>query len=777
MPALNPERNSPWSTSSPPSSPLPATPTRSATPRRRRDTGRVWTRVTSSRLIGRTAELQQLEAALADASSGRPSLAFVAGDSGVGKTRLLNEFVARARESGARVLSGDAVELGEGELPYAALVGALRPLARAGDPVLETLDPRARAELARLLPGLAGAAPAGGPAPAVAADEPDQGRLFEALLSLLDHMGAEQPVVLALEDLHWADRSTRAFVAYLARSLCRERVLVIGTYRLDELHRRHPLRPLLAELERDANARRVTLPPLTRDELAAALEDILGAPPATDLRDRLYTRSEGNPLYMEELLAAGLEGRPDALSATLRDALMVRIERLGEDAREVMRVPAVGRWLAPSRMGETRGLEPAVLRAALREAVASHIVVAGDDDYYRFRHALLREVVEDDLLPGERTELHLAIAQMLERRDTNPQLAAGIALHYAAAGDQPAALAAAVRAAQAAESVHAYGDAAAMYERALELWDRVADPESLTGGDRIALLRATAEVHLAAGEHTRPEPLLRHAIELVDESADPLRAAGLLERLALAQWRTVGGEEEALSSARRALALVEDGEPSPERAAILAWWAKTRMLQGRYREAVRAAREAIDAAEAGGNPAARSTALNAMGVALAGQGAVDEGAAALRKAIEIARDEHRASELESAYVNLSDVLHLAGRDREALDVVREAIEQAPLVGYKTNWLKIVVTELETELGHWDEAAAALPEPERRLSGVVLVNVELKRAELALGRGEHDAAADPLARIEEYVLASSEPQWHGPFGSLCAELRRRQGDLD
>src|SRR4051812_39361563 len=205
MPALNPERNSPWSTSSPPSSPLPATPTRSATPRRRRDTGRVWTRVTSSRLIGRTAELQQLEAALADASSGRPSLAFVAGDSGVGKTRLLNEFVARARESGARVLSGDAVELGEGELPYAALVGALRPLARAGDQVLETLDPRARAELARLLPGLAGAAPAGGPTPAVAADEPDQGRLFEAVLALLDHMGAQTPTVLALEDLHWAD--------------------------------------------------------------------------------------------------------------------------------------------------------------------------------------------------------------------------------------------------------------------------------------------------------------------------------------------------------------------------------------------------------------------------------------------------------------------------------------------------------------------------------------------------------------------------------------------
>src|SRR3954449_7370746 len=140
-------------------------------PPRRRDTGPVSTRVTSSRLIGRTTELEQLEAALADASDARPSLAFVAGDSGVGKTRLLSELLTRARASGARVLSGDAVELGEGELPYAALVGALRPLARAGDPALDALDPRARAELARLLPGLAGAAPAG------PEDEPAQGRV------------------------------------------------------------------------------------------------------------------------------------------------------------------------------------------------------------------------------------------------------------------------------------------------------------------------------------------------------------------------------------------------------------------------------------------------------------------------------------------------------------------------------------------------------------------------------------------------------------------------
>src|SRR4051794_1988588 len=185
-------RSTPWSTPSRPTSPPPTPPTSPGPARRPRDTGHVSTRVTSSRLIGRTTELQQLEDALADASTGRPSLAFVAGDSGVGKTRLVNELRHRAETAGAEVLSGDAVELGEGELPYAALVSALRPLARDGHPALEALEPSARAELARLLPGLAGAGPLDGDAGA------SQSRLFEALLALLDRIGAGCPVVLVL---------------------------------------------------------------------------------------------------------------------------------------------------------------------------------------------------------------------------------------------------------------------------------------------------------------------------------------------------------------------------------------------------------------------------------------------------------------------------------------------------------------------------------------------------------------------------------------------------
>src|SRR6185436_1551024 len=163
-----------------------------------------------------------------------------------------------------------------------------------------------------------------------------------------------------------------------------------------------------------------------------------------------------------------------------------------ETTQELLRILAVGQYVDHATLGEVSGLDRAGLVGALREAVASHLVVAQADDRYAFRHALLREVVADDLLPGERTELHRAFAEALERRAADgpagAQLAAGIAHHYAATGDQRAALGASVRAAGAAEAVHAFGEAAALWERALELWDRVPDAEAVAGLDHVALL-------------------------------------------------------------------------------------------------------------------------------------------------------------------------------------------------------------------------------------------------------------------------------------------------
>ena len=730
------------------------------------------TRVTSARFVGRGEELAELRAALHEAQAGHPSLAFVAGESGVGKTRLLNELERAARQDGARVLVGECVDLGEGELPFAPVVGALRPLARSGDPIIETLPPAVREGLRSMLPGLAGAA-----FPHDRQDEAaaERSRLFEALLELLDRLSADGGLLLCIEDLHWADRSTRAFFAYLAASLCSERVLVVASYRPDELHRRHPLRPLLAELERDAHARRVELRPFTREELAEQLGDILGQPPSADLLDRLWARSEGNALFAEELLAAGMDGR-GGLPPTMREALMVRIERLEPATQEVLRLLAVASRMAHEVVADASPLARAELREALRDAVASQIVVVDGEGRYAFRHALLREALQDDLLPGERVDLHRAVAEALERHVTGAYAAAAVAHHYNAAGDQPRALAAAVRAGEAAEAVHAYGEAAALYERALELWERVPDAEALAGRTRVDLLRAAAWCHATEHDPARAEVLLRAAVAEVDEAADPVLKATVLERLSRQQW-TLGRVKEAAETKQQALALLPSDVVTEVHATIHATRAKELMLESKYRDAVDTAREAIDVARAAGARLPEVRALDALGVSLAAVGEHDEGFTALREAIELARAEDMPVTMITSYVNLCDALSIAGRLDEARRTMDEAQAIASRIGRESRWLDIAAAELAILAGDWAAADEALPEIGRRSMRGTFVNEGLRRVDLALGRGQHDRARQLLDDLSPMADTSREPQFIGPAAVQRAELARRAGDLD
>lgn len=736
-----------------------------------RDNWVVATRVSSTIFVGRSAELAELEAALADAAAGRPWLAFVAGDSGVGKTRLLSELGARARASGARVLSGDCVELGEGELPYAPLVAVLRSLARAGDSVLEQLPPSVRSDLATLLPGLEpGVRVASGSVDAAA-----QARLFEGLLWLLDRLGQDVPVLLAIEDLHWADQATRAFFAFLGRSLCHERVLVVATYRLDELHRRHPMRRVLAELERSTSSRRIELVPLTRAELAEQLGDLLDGPPGEELVERVFARSEGHPLFVEELIAAGRDGR-GALPSTLRDALMVRVERLSAAAQDVLRVIAVGQRLDDVLLMEVTGLPPAALHQALREAVANHIVGVVIEGGYRFRHALLREVVENDLLPGERAAIDLHLAHALEARagdGMSVYVTAAIAHHYASAGEAPAALRASVRAADAAERVYAYGQAAALLERAVGLFDRVPEAEALAGADRVTILGRAAVDHGLEGDAQRQEALARAALALVDERAEPRRAARLLETLREAQWH-LGRGDESLATIQHAVSLLPPGEISPERGALLGSQAKSMMLRGKHTKAVEVARETLSAAEVLSDVSLRGRGLNALGTSLMALGDVEAGAVALREALALAHSAGLPWQQNSAYVNLADALHLAGRLREARAVVDEGL--ARVLGPDSVWLVILRGELAIEAGEWDKAETILGSIGGRQIGNALVNLDLRRAELALGRGDHAVARAQLGEAAQAGAAMDEPQFTGVLGALWAELERREGDL-
>ncbi|HEY4825245.1 MAG TPA: AAA family ATPase [Solirubrobacteraceae bacterium] len=730
-------------------------------------------RAWSSTFVGREAALAGLEDALEDAIEGRPRVVFVAGDSGVGKTRLVSEFAALARDRGARVLSGDCLELGEGELPYAPLVAVLRSLVRDGDPVLEQLPEFARSELAALLPELGDGAPRG-PQPA---DDSAKWRLFEALLWLLERVGDVTPAVLAIEDLHWADRATRAFLTFLGPNLGSERLLIVATYRADELHRRHPVRPLLAELERLSVSTRVELAPLTRAETSLQLTCLLGAVPDDDLVERVFARSEGYPLFVEELVAAGADGR-GRLPSTLHDALMARVERLPAAAQSVLRALAVGQQLDEELMAEITGLDDTDLNASLRAALANHILVIEKEGGYRFRHTLLREVVADDLLPGERRAIDLRLAQALEeraRRDgISLYLAAAIAHHFASAGDRPAALRAAVRAADAAEHVHAYDHAAVLFEHALELFDRVPDGAEVAGIDRAELLVRAATDHRLEGNSARQETLARAAVAEVDERADPRRAARYLDIVADAQWH-LGWGDKSLATLEHALALVASDEVSIERGTVLRSWSLTMMLRGRNTEAIDAANETLKISDALGDARLRGRALNALGTALMNLGDLDTGAAALREALEGAKQDGLVWEQNSAYVNLGDALHLSGRLVEARKVVDEG-----LAGERPGnwvWLVILQAELAIEGGDWEQAEQILGAIRREPTGNGLVNLNIRRAELALGRGQHEMARELLDEAARVGADMDEAQFVGVLGAHRAELERREGELD
>lgn len=737
------------------------------------DTSTVASRLTSKAFIGRSRELAELEEAASEAASGRPRVVLLGGDSGVGKTRLVGELETRLAARDMLVLRGETIEQGDDELPYAPLTGALRSLVRAGDPALEQLTPASRSQLSVLLPGLAEASPA------LEHGERSQLLLFEALLELIDVLSGSRPLVLVLEDMHWADRSTSTFVSFLARALRDEPLMVLITYRTDELHRRHPLRPLLSELERLDCVRRVSLRPFDRGELGSLLEGILGDAPELSLVDRLYQRSEGNALYTEELLAAGLDGR-GAAPESLRDAFMLRVEQLSPEAQQVARTIAAARRVDEETLATVTSLAVPAVQAALRESMAEQIVVAADDGHVRFRHALLREAVYDDLLPGERCDLHASLAVALESRRVGggdePGLVGEIARHYSAAGDQPAALRASVEAALEAREIRAFGEAAALAERALELWPRVPEAAASLPVDRVDVLQLAARSHSIAGDRARAEMLLRQALDELDPDGDSERVAGVLAYLARMQWNLNRGAE-AIETAHRALELLPDGSPSVERVRISGWLARTRFLRGKFRSALEYGEEALADAIACGDQEAEGEILNTLGMTQVALGDVDGGVRRLRQAIQIGRDNDDLDSVGYGYANLADMLSLAGRPAEAFEVAREGLGAIPrrMTGGH-DWMMLTVSTLAFEAGDWQAAREHLEGVPDRQQGILLIFRLLREAELALGVGDEELAQRALEQAEPLVANSSEPQWIGTFGSLNGELWRRRRDL-
>ena len=748
-------------------------------------------RLVSPIVVGRERETAVLVGGLDAALDGRSSHLLIAGEAGVGKSRLVGEAMNAATGRGMQVLRGASVNIGAAGVPYGPIVELLREL--PPEDIAEIVGPSG-SDLARLLPSLVSRPDLPEPN---AQSQWLQARLLEAILGLVQRLAARAPTLLVIEDLHWADPGTRETLTYLVRNLRTDPVALLLTYRSDELHRRHPLLPWLAEIERTGRVERIDVARLRPSQTKQLLAAILGVDPPRELVERVVERSDGNPFFIEELLMAEratTEG--GGMPPTLRGILLARISALPEAAQSVVGVAAVaGRRVDHDLLAAVAGQDETTTIGALREAVGQQVLVAetsGTADGYAFRHALMQEAAYDDLLPGERRRLHRAFAEAVAAQvaGTGADAAgywAELTHHWSAARDDARALEASVRAAHAAVEAYAFADAVRHYETALDLWSGLDDPEAVADVDLATLLDAASTIASLDGQTRRGAALREAAIAELDADADPVRAALWQERLGRARWLaadTVG----ALRAYDEAMAMVDP--PSPARARVLSGYGQLLMLLDRWDESRLRCEEALALARAAGDRQVEGHALCTLGLDYAALGRSAEGVAALEEAHRIAVDIGNDDDVGRSSVNLANALLYVGEPERAAVVVRDGMAEAQALGIASSYgcyMAHTGVQVLNDLGRWAEAlelgtnAFALQhlEPHADRYGLARLVPLLVSA----GAPTAEARLDQLGRLLEGVPAEGQfsvpyhgaraehDLWHGrPEEALAASLR-------
>jgi tetratricopeptide (TPR) repeat protein len=632
-------------------------------------------RASSPVLVGRDGELRLLVEAVLEPPSGTPAVVLVAGEAGVGKSRLVHEFAALARGRGVRVLEGACPAFAGDTLPYAALVDVLHQLAQRADPAtLSRLLGSDRGELARLVPEF-------GADPTIAApDRANRARLLEAVRNLFARLAAgSQRYVVLIEDLHWASLAGLELFNFLLHA--RPGGLgIVTTYRSDDPPPRHPLRPILAELHRLDNVEHVELGRLSLSDVTALLASITGSRPGVDWATRVFAQSDGIPFFVEELVAAAPEHEHGGIPQRLHDVLNPRLLRLTASGRDVVRVAAVaGRHVDHRLLHAVAGLPERRLEAGLRDALDEHVLVlSAEGEGYEFRHALMREAVYSQLLPGERARTHARYARQLV---SNPRVgddvlrAAEIAQHFSAAGEAGPALAWSVRAGRAAEAVYAFAEALHQYRRALQLWPTVPDAAAVSGASRSALLADAIRVADFAGDYTVGLELIDRALALPDREVLP--EGVLRERRAWYLSMSGGSFPVALEACRTAVECVPVSPPTRERARVLATYGWLLAACGRFSEAIPLCDEALAIARELGDEHEVARAQAGRAVALPPTGDPAEGLAAGREACDISARLGSLEMLGATHV-LVTITRLSF-DRRLGDVVDDALSASDLL--------------------------------------------------------------------------------------------------
>ena len=717
------------------------------------------------RFVGRARELARLEDAAADASSGRPRVVLVAGEAGAGKSRLVDEFAARRRAIGELVLDGACLPLGSAGPPYAPIVGVLRSLRRSVAPAaLPAILALGGAISVGWCPSSSTGLPTSVRRPR-GLDPTSQTRLFELFAGAIERLARDTPVVLAIEDVHWADRSSRDLIDFVVRGLpATERLLIVMTCRTDDAIAAEVVR-WLAELERLREVERLDVPPLGREDVAELVSEVLGRPD-DELAGRIAARAGGNPFLVEELAMTGGDG--GALSDQLRAVLIGRLAGLSVGSRDLLRAAsASARPLDDHVLGRSSMWTREQLGTSIREVTAQgHLIRmpgAGEDGRsagYAFRHALLREVIYDELLPSEQAALHAAYAEQLDADAAAGRAIvsqADIAYHWDAAGVAERALPAHVRAGREAALVFAHAEARRHLDRALELWPLVPDPETVTGIDLPEVLDEAATASALDGDHTTAVQRIRQALDVVDPADDPVRAGALNERLRFLLWEA-GDPVAAQAAVHEALAVIPESPPSAARARAVAHDAGLDMMAGRPRPALAKARQAAEMARLVSGLPEEALALGIEGWAMAALGRVDDGVAAFRQGLAIAELLGSIEGQAIGYANLVAMLDRAGRVDDALEAAREAFATAERHGLVRTFGGLArghEARLLFHLGRWSEAgeviAASLadrPIPSARL----FLLIQRCRLDAAQGR-----ASEARTSLDEaHQIARSLP---------------------
>ncbi len=729
--------------------------------------------MSKSAFIGRDDDLDRLARVWLAVCQGRAAAVLLSGEAGVGKTRLMQEFAERAVAESATVLSGSAIDLDE-EPPCWPVVSALRSFLRPACHgwARDLLGPW-MPELTRLLEPLH---PSEGARP-----QDDRLRTLELVYRVISELATRAPVLLLIEDLQWAGRSTRDLLAYLLANLTDEPVLVVGTFQVDTLRPDHPLRTLLPALRRDRRVHVHEVRPLTRAAVAAIVDTAF--PGDAGLVELVWQRSEGNALIIEETLRAAQDGDATTIPLTLRELVLDRVAVLPLAARRVTQALALSDAPVEHRLlARVLDLpEPELLMALRAAADAAVVVIDPANDGYKLRHGLMKDVIGAELLPGERIDLHHrygeALAQTAHSR--GPAATVALAHHWYLAGEVDKALSAAVNAARAAEQMRGFAEAHRQWMRAVELLERrqALEPAEVECDE---LCERAAETAHLAGEHDQAVAVLRNCLQVAEDDSG-LRIAVLTARLGR-YLLAAGCSAEAVEAYRQATMLLPADAAHRERASVFGGLADALLQTGNFGASRRHAEHALALARQVGAMPEQAQLLATLGFSLAYLENPDAGLAAIAESVRIAEKTSRPTDVGQAYLNWAELLSGPLNElAEGVEVARRGFDRMAGLGLsRTFGVKLLAMAANGlfRMGRWDEAVSAVDQAwALRPSGAEALDVRLARCRLLIGRGYFEAAEEDLEATETLSMTTFGPRYRMPLLTLRAGLEMWRGRPD